>query len=103
VVTYTVVNDWGNGFLADVRFKNQSGAALNGWTLSWTYAGNQRITDIWDGVKTQNQKSVSVKDAGWNKNVANGGTAGLGLVATYTGSNAIPASFTLNGKTCSRQ
>ena len=100
---YTVTNDWGNGFLADVRFTNLSGAPLYGWTLKWMYAGNQTITNIWDGVKTQNQKNVSIKDAGWNAKVANGAQAGFGFVATYTGSNAIPTSFTLNGMACTRQ
>ena len=76
---------------------------MKNWTLKWTFAGNQTITDIWDGVKTQNQKNVSVKDAGWNAKVANGASAGFGFVATYTGSNALPTSFTLNGMTCTRQ
>jgi len=100
-VTYSISNQWADGFNADVTIKN-NGAAINGWTLSWTFPGNQTITNIWNATKTQSGASVSARDAGWNASIASGGTASFGFQASFSGSNAKPTSFTLNGTTCTQ-
>ena len=103
VVTYSM-NDWGSGATVSVTIKNNTSTAVNGWTLAWTFSGNQTITNLWSGSYTQNGASVSVKDAGYNANIpANGGTTNFGFNINYSGTNTIPASFTLNGATCQIQ
>ena len=94
-VTYKIDNDWGTGFAATVTIKN-NGPAVQGWTLGWTYAGSQRITNLWNGTLTQNGQNVSVKDAGWNATIQRDGTVSFGFVAD-PGANAVPTAFTLNG------
>lgn len=104
VVTYAIQNDWGSGATVNVTIKNNSTAAVNGWTLAWTFSGNQKITNLWNGSYTQSGTSVSVKDAGYNSNIpANGGTQTFGFQITYSGTNAKPTSFTLNGTACQVQ
>lgn len=95
-VSYKLENDWGNGYQATVTIVN-NGPAINGWTVGWTYAGNQKITNIWNGTLTQNGQTVSVKDAGWNKSIPTGGTASFGFNGSYSGTNALPTVFTVNG------
>jgi endoglucanase len=103
VVTYSM-NDWGSGATVSVTIKNNTSTAVNGWTLAWTFSGNQTITNLWSGSYTQNGASVSVKDAGYNANIpANGGTTNFGFNINYSGTNTIPASFTLNGAACQIQ
>ena len=103
VVTYSM-NDWGSGATVNITIKNNTSTAVNGWTLAWTFSGNQTITNLWSGSYTQNGTSVSVKDAGYNANIsANGGTTNFGFNINYSGANAIPASFTLNGVACQVQ
>lgn len=99
-VTYKINNDWGSGFVAEVAIKNQTGAALNGWTLTWTFPGNQQITNLWNGTLTQAGANVQVKNASWNGNVSNGSTISFGFQGTYSGTNTKPTSFALNGATC---
>ncbi|MDQ7905068.1 cellulose binding domain-containing protein [Phytohabitans sp. ZYX-F-186] len=41
-------------------------AALNGWTVGWSFADGQRITQIWSGTATSDGANVSVRDAGYN-------------------------------------
>ncbi len=101
-VTYTVSNQWGNGFTADVAIKN-NGAALNGWTLTWTFANGQQITNGWNGIATQSGANVSFRNAGWNGSLGSGASTSVGFQATHTGVNAKPTSFKLNGATCSTQ
>ena len=86
-----------------MTIKNLSGATMKTWTLAWSFGGNQRITEYWNGVASQTNKNVKVKNASWNGNLANGASTSFGFNATYTGTNAIPASFTLNGLGCTRQ
>ncbi|HEX3048941.1 MAG TPA: cellulose binding domain-containing protein [Bacillota bacterium] len=64
MVTYTISSDWGSGGNVDVTIKNNTASAVNGWTLNWTFPGNQTITNLWNGTYTQSGASVSVKDAG---------------------------------------
>jgi endoglucanase len=99
-VTYTVQSDWGVGFTASVTVKNTGTSQVNGWTLTWTFPGNQQITNAWNGTATQSGANVSIRDAGWNALLAPGGTATAGFQASYSGSNTKPTSFKLNNATC---
>ncbi|HEY0735949.1 MAG TPA: cellulase family glycosylhydrolase [Herpetosiphonaceae bacterium] len=102
VVTYTISDNWGTGFNANVTIKNNSATAINGWTLAWSFGGNQQITNLWNGTYTQSGQAVSVRNASYNNVIgANGGTVSFGFSANYSGTNARPASFRLNGTTCS--
>ncbi len=100
-VNYSISNDWGTGATVNVTVKNNGSTAVNGWTLAFTFPGNQKITNLWNGSYTQSGTSVSVKDGGYNANIpAGGGTTSFGFQITYSGSNAKPTSFTLNGAAC---
>lgn len=102
-VTYKT-NDWGSGFTADVTIANGTSTAVNGWTLVFAFAGNQKITNAWNGTVTQSGTRVTAQNASWNGAIpANGGTAGFGFQASYSGSNAAPSAFTLNGTPCARK
>ncbi|MEE2040974.1 glycoside hydrolase family 6 protein [Nocardiopsis sp. CT-R113] len=93
------VNDWGSGFTASVEITNL-GTAVNGWTLGWTFPGNQQVSNLWNGSHTQSGRNVSVTNAGHNASIATNGTVSFGFNASYSGSNAAPAEFTLNGAVC---
>jgi len=43
-VVYNIANDWGSGFIGDVTLKN-TGSAVSSWTLGWSFAGNQNISN----------------------------------------------------------
>src|SRR5947199_3196953 len=59
-------NDWGAGFGATVTIANLGTAAVNGWTLTYSYAGNQTLQQGWNGVWSQSGKQVTVTNAAWN-------------------------------------
>jgi thermitase len=104
VVAYVISSDWGTGATINVTITNNTTTAVNGWTLAFTFPGNQTITNLWNGAYTQSGASVSVKDAGFNASIgANGGSTNFGFNLNYSGANTRPASFTLNGVACSVQ
>jgi hypothetical protein len=101
-VTYTIQSQWDNGFVVNpLTIKNTGSAAINGWTLAWTFAGNQQITNAWGIVVTQTGQSVSARNETWDATIPSGGTVTPGFQATYSGTNARPTSFRLNGAACS--
>jgi endoglucanase len=99
-VSYHVASQWQDGFTAEVTIRNSGGATINGWTLTWTFPGNQRITNAWNGTATQSGQSVTARDAGWNAVIAPSANAMLGFQATYSGSNPSPTAFRVNGAAC---
>lgn len=104
LVSYVIANDWGTGASVNVTIINNTATAVNGWTLAWSFSGNQIISYLWNGSYTQTGASVSVRDGGYNANIpGNGGTASFGFNLSYSGSNAKPSSFTLNGTACQVQ
>lgn len=102
VVRYSITNDWVNGFQAAVTLVN-TGAAINGWTLTWTFTGNQRVYDLWNGRVTQRGQTVSVKNATYNARLSTSASVPIGFNATYSGTNAKPTAFSLNGRACQIQ
>ncbi|MFA1543106.1 glycoside hydrolase family 48 protein [Actinomadura monticuli] len=92
-------NDWGGGFTTTIDITNQ-GDALNGWTLKYSYSGNQKLTNGWSGKWSQSGQDVTVQNESWNGSLAGGATVSVGGQFTYSGTNTDPASFTLNGTTC---
>ncbi|WP_420036634.1 glycoside hydrolase family 48 protein [Streptomyces sp. cg28] len=93
-------NDWGSGFTADLTITNRGSAAIDGWTLTYSYAGDQKLTNGWNGAWSQSGKNVTVKDAGYNGKIAAGAAASTGAQFTYSGSNSAPTNFAINGTTC---
>jgi lysophospholipase L1-like esterase len=98
-VKYTISSQWPGGFGAAVDVTNL-GDPVNGWTVGFSFAAGQTITQLWNGTLTQSGSSVQVKDAGYNAAVATNGTASFGFNGAWTGSNPVPPAFTLNGVTC---
>src|SRR5690348_118920 len=67
-VDYTTT-DWGSGFGANVTIANVGSSAVNGWTLTYTYAGNQTLQNGWNGNWSQSGKKVTVTSTSWNATV----------------------------------
>ncbi|MEV4336455.1 glycoside hydrolase family 48 protein [Streptomyces sp. NPDC049590] len=93
-------NDWGSGFTADLTITNRGTDAINGWTLTYAYAGNQRLSGGWNGTWSQSGQSVTVKNASYNGAIAAGAAVSTGAQFTYSGTNTAPTSFAVNGTTC---
>jgi endo-1,4-beta-xylanase len=98
-VSYSA-NDWGSGATVAIAIKNNGSAAINGWTLVWNFAGNQKITNMWNASFTQSGTEITAKNASYNSTIPTGGSVNFGFNISYSGSNAKPADFTLNGQAC---
>jgi cellulase/cellobiase CelA1 len=100
-VTYTKSSEWAGGFVANLTINNTGTSALNGWTLAFTFPGDQKITSAWGGTVTQNGEAVSETNASYDGAIAPGGNTSFGFQGTWTSSDAAPAAFSVNGAACS--
>lgn len=99
-VTYEVTNQWAGGFQADVQLSNTGSSAWSGWSLGWSFADGQRITQAWNAEHTQSGSAVTAKNVGWNGNVAAGSSVSFGFTGSWSGTNAQPTAFKLGEQTC---
>lgn len=98
-VEYTVGSSWPGGFGANVNIINL-GDPVTGWTLVWSYAAGQTVTQAWSATVSQSGSQVTARNAGYNGSIATNGSASFGFNGSWTGSNPVPTAFTLNGVAC---
>ncbi|MFD9030730.1 glycoside hydrolase family 48 protein [Streptomyces sp. NPDC059567] len=93
-------NDWGSGFTAELTLTNRATTPLDGWTLTYAYGGDQKLSNGWSGTWSQSGKNVTVTHADWNRTIAAGAAVTTGAQFTYSGTNAAPTAFAVNGTPC---
>lgn len=99
-VHYAVTSQWPGGFGASVTINNTSTSAMNGWSLRWSYANGQAITQIWNASYTQSGNVFTATNLSYNSTIAPGGNTNFGFNGSWSGSNTNPTAFTLNGANC---
>lgn len=99
-VNYTITNQWAGGFQADVKINNTGTSTINNWTLGWSFANGQTITQVWSATYTQSGASVSASNLSYNASIPAGGSQGFGFTANSGSTNSIPSAFTVNGVAC---
>ena len=100
-VAYRVTHTWPGGFRTDVTIRNTGNTAVNGWTLRWTFANGQTVSEMWNATPKQTGPDVS-RDR--RCRTTRRFRAGESLLAGFTGTsgraNAVPRAFSLNGLAC---
>ena len=94
-----VQRSWPGGFTIAATVTN-AGPALTGWTATYTFGGDQRVTNSWSATVTQKGAVVTATNAPWNAHLATGGTAWFGSNGTWRASDVAPTGLQLNGRPC---
>jgi len=100
VATYTLVNSWGGGFQASITIANNGTTPINGWTIAWTFPGDQKISQLWNASYTQSGEHVTATNLSYNATIAPGSSVSFGFTGTFTNSDTSPTAFTVNGAGC---
>ncbi|MGW4436129.1 cellulose binding domain-containing protein [Streptomyces sp. NPDC004596] len=98
-VEYAVTSQWDNGFQSSVRITNNQ-AAMSSWKLTFDFAAGQKVTQGWNAKWSQSGTTVTASNESWNGGLGSGASVSAGFLASWSGGNAVPASFKLNGTTC---
>jgi hypothetical protein len=101
-VNFTLSSEWPGGFGAAITINNTGTTAISNWTLTWTFANGQTVTQLWNGNVTQSGANVSVTNESYNGSIGSGGSySGMGFNGTWNNTtNAAPGSFAVNGVAC---
>lgn len=97
--TYSVASQWNGGFSANVSITDL-GSPVTSWTVTWTFPGDQQVTQLWNGTVRQSGQSVTVTNVSYNGSVGTNAAVGFGFNGSYSGTNTSPSAISFNGVTC---
>ncbi|MFJ8685140.1 cellulase family glycosylhydrolase [Micromonospora wenchangensis] len=96
--TYKQVNAWQGGFQGELTVKNTSSAAVNPWSVTWTWPAGVTLVNGWNATVTQSGTTVTAAGPSYAPSLAAGASVTVGFTAN--GTAAAPASVKLNGTAC---
>ncbi|WP_155373881.1 cellulose binding domain-containing protein [Catellatospora vulcania] len=87
------------GFTATVLLDN-TGPAVNGWALTWTFPADTTVQGVWQSRITQpGPRSAIAVNTPWNAAIPTNTTLGFGWTAAAPATD-IPTDLTINGIPC---
>jgi cellulose 1,4-beta-cellobiosidase len=87
--TFAIASGWATGFTANVTVKAGS-SAIKTWKVTWTWGGNQAITNSWSATVTSSGTAVTATNLSYNGALAAAASTSLGFQASYSGTNTAP-------------
>jgi hypothetical protein len=101
-VVYTISPQNSSTFGASIAIEDTGTAPISNWTLTWSFADGQTVTQLWNGNASQQGATVTVTNMSYNGSIPAGGIyTGMGFNGTWNGvTNNAPTSFAINGTTC---
>jgi hypothetical protein len=99
-VSYHNDSEWSTGFVAQVTITNRSTASITAWSLSFSFLGDQRVTNSWGATVQQSGNAITAVNVPWTATIAPGGSVSFGMSGSWQRSDAAPAAFTLDGVAC---
>jgi O-glycosyl hydrolase len=99
-VAYQISSQWTGGFTAGVTVTNTGSTPIDGWTVGFTFPGDQKVTNAWNATLSQSGEAVTATNASYNASLAAGASTSFGFQGTWTSSDSPPTSFTVNGVAC---
>jgi len=66
-------------------------APITGWTVRWTFANGQTVTQLWNGTLSVSGATVTVGSLDYNRSLNAGASTTFGFNGTWNGANDIPA------------
>ncbi|WP_174535361.1 cellulase family glycosylhydrolase [Micromonospora chalcea] len=88
--TYTVGNSWQGGFQGEVKV-TAGAAAITGWTVRWTYANGQSVTQAWNASVSNSGSAYTARNVDYNGRLGAGASTSFGFIGTWQGTNSTPA------------
>jgi hypothetical protein len=96
--TTRISSQWSGGFQGEVTVRNNSTAALNPWTATWTMPAGAVINSGWNATVTQSGTTVTATPPSWG-----GGSLGAGASVTIgfvSSGSPGPTGIRLNDSAC---
>jgi hypothetical protein len=99
LVQYTSKN-YPGGFTAQVTISNKGKTSIHGWTLTFSFPGDQVISGAWNATFTQHGADVFARGMNFDTTIRQGASQSLGFLGVWRSNHTAPASFRVNGRVC---
>ncbi|MFI5914404.1 cellulose binding domain-containing protein [Dactylosporangium sp. NPDC051541] len=99
--TFTNTSVWASGFVADVTVTNTGTTPIVDWVITFSFGGDQHITQSWNASWTQTAATATLTHATWNRIIPPGGSVTVGMYGTRTAPPTPPVTIYVNGVACS--
>ena len=90
--TYSTASEWGGGFVGAVNVTNSGTAAITAWTVTFTFGGDQKVTNNWNSTFSQSLEYVTASSLAYNGALAVGAGTSFGFQGTWSASDKVPTS-----------
>ena len=87
---YKVVSQWSGGFQGEITV-TAGGSGISGWTVKWTFANGQTVSQSWNTTLTSSGASVTAGNVGWNGAISANASTSFGFIGTSGTTNQIPS------------
>ncbi|MGC5050915.1 cellulase family glycosylhydrolase [Micromonospora sp. DT48] len=87
--TYSISNEWQGGFQGEVQVTAGT-SAIDGWTVRWTYANGQTVTQSWNATVTSSGSTVTARNVDYNGRLGAGASTTFGFLGSWNGTNPAP-------------
>jgi hypothetical protein len=71
---------WGSGYQSEVTVTNTGPATTNGWTVTFSFAGTQRIVNFWGAIIRRDGQRIIADNETYNNRIPAGGSITWGMV-----------------------
>ncbi|TDC71082.1 cellulose-binding protein, partial [Micromonospora sp. KC606] len=88
--TYRSAGQWSGGFQGDIEV-TAGRTPIRGWTVTWTLASGQRVTQAWNATLTSSGSTVTARNASYNGTLGAGAKATFGFLGSGSGANPTPS------------
>lgn len=96
---YLIQNEWSTGFVAAVRITNDTGTAINGWSVNWNYTDGSRRTGGWNASVAGNNPYTATS-VGWNDRINPGQSIEFGVQGNKGVANSPAQRPSIGGVVC---
>ncbi|SBT42754.1 cellulase family glycosylhydrolase [Micromonospora narathiwatensis] len=87
--TYSIVGQWQGGFQGDIQVTAGS-SAISGWTVTWTFANGQTVTQTWNATVTSSGSKVTARNVSYNGSLGAGASTNFGFLGSWNGTTSAP-------------
>jgi hypothetical protein len=99
--TFLNTSVWSTGFVANIMITNTGTTPITDWVVTFTFGGDQRISQAWNASFSQTGAAVTLTHASWNRVIPPGGSVTVGIYGTRSGQPTPPVTVYVNGVPCS--
>lgn len=87
---YSITGQWQGGFQATVTVTAGS-SAIASWMVSWQFGNGQAVTQSWNSSLSSSGAAVTASNVSYNGALSAGANTQFGFIATWNGTNLVPA------------